>query len=246
VIYIREAHPTDGRQVPANIRDNILIADPKSLEERRKVAHQFAEQFKISLPILVDTLDDQLEKAYAGWPDRLYVIDAAGRIAYKGAPGPGGFKVAEIPTVLDRLLADPMAGAAPAAPRPAPPALPPAARDRLLSMLQRAGLEETATEPVLRAVGEKMAAYRAVAEARDALMRDVRQQGDVTAALVAYQTAQQEYGKAVERIDRELGAAIGYTRKPRLQAALTAMGLIGQAPAPPPGSAPGPGRGAAR
>jgi hypothetical protein len=32
------------------------------------------------------------------------VIDADGKIAYKGGPGPGGFKPSEIPPVLDRLL----------------------------------------------------------------------------------------------------------------------------------------------
>src|SRR5688572_372478 len=90
LVYIREAHPTDGWQVPANVRDNVLVADPKSLEERRKVAREFAAQFKLKLPILVDTLDDRLERAYAAWPDRVYVIDAAGRIAYKGGPGPRG------------------------------------------------------------------------------------------------------------------------------------------------------------
>jgi hypothetical protein len=58
----------------------------------------------VSLPICVDTLDDAVEKAYAGWPDRIYVIDADGKIAYKGGPGPGGFKVADVPDVLDRLL----------------------------------------------------------------------------------------------------------------------------------------------
>jgi Iodothyronine deiodinase len=104
VIYIREAHPIDGWQVPINVKEKILIADPKTLEERRKVAKEFAAQFKVTLPICVDTLDDQVEKTYAGWPDRFYVIDAEGKIAYKGDPGPAGFRVADVPPELDRLL----------------------------------------------------------------------------------------------------------------------------------------------
>lgn len=88
------------------MRDKILIKDPKTLEKRREVARELASQFKVSLPIFVDALDDRVERAYTGWPDRLYVIDTRGRIAYKGGPGPRGFRVSEIPPVLDRLLGE--------------------------------------------------------------------------------------------------------------------------------------------
>lgn len=103
VMYIREAHPTDGRAIQGN---KFKIADPKSLEERQKVAQAFAAQLKLSIPILVDGLDDKVEKAYAGWPDRIYVIDAGGKIVHKGDPGPRGFSpsVKEVPAVLDKLM----------------------------------------------------------------------------------------------------------------------------------------------
>jgi type I thyroxine 5'-deiodinase len=68
------------------------------------VAKEFAAQFKVSIPICVDTLDDRVEKAYAGWPDRLYVVDAEGKLAYVGGPGPGGFQDRALPPVLDRLM----------------------------------------------------------------------------------------------------------------------------------------------
>ena len=65
-----------------------------------------AAQLKLSMPVLVDTIDDQVDKVYAGWPDRIYIIDAAGKIVHKGAPGPGGFApaVKAAPGVLDQLL----------------------------------------------------------------------------------------------------------------------------------------------
>lgn len=103
MVYIREAHPTDGWQVPQNQKDNILVKDPTTDAEREKVAKDFAKQFKLKLPVLLDTIDDKMEKNYAGWPDRLYVIDGNGKIAYKGAPGPRGFKPDELPAVLDAL-----------------------------------------------------------------------------------------------------------------------------------------------
>lgn len=62
------------------------------------------KDFKVSLPVLVDSIDDTAGKAYSAWPDRLYVIDAEGKLAYVGAPGPRGFQPAEIPPVLKKLL----------------------------------------------------------------------------------------------------------------------------------------------
>src|SRR5206468_7455206 len=42
--------------------------------------------------------------AYSAWPDRIYVVDVAGRVAYKGAPGPWGFRTAEAAAMIERLL----------------------------------------------------------------------------------------------------------------------------------------------
>jgi hypothetical protein len=51
---------------------------------------------KVSIPTLIDKENDQVNKNYAGWPERLYVIGTDGKIAYKGGPGPGGFRVSEV------------------------------------------------------------------------------------------------------------------------------------------------------
>jgi hypothetical protein len=233
-MYIREAHPTDGRQAPANIRDNILIADPKTLFERQKVAREFDAQFKVSVPILVDSLDDVVGTVYAGWPDRLYVIDAEGKIAYRGGPGPSGFRVGEAVPVLTRLT-----GLVPVAPLPpdhrtAPSDLSQPMRERLMGMLERMGLEEKARETVLLHLGKRMEAYRSVQEARRALMNlGNASEEEITRALDAYQEAQKKYTAAVEKLDNELDSAIGYRKKPRLNAALVGMGVLGVAPAAP-------------
>ncbi|MBI3823819.1 MAG: deiodinase [Planctomycetes bacterium] len=102
VVYIREAHPTDGWALPNN---KFKITDPKSLEERQKAAREFAKDLKLTLPILVDALDDQVNNLYGGWPDRVYVIDADGKIALKGGMGPGGFtpSVKAASGVLEKL-----------------------------------------------------------------------------------------------------------------------------------------------
>ena len=103
MIYIREAHPVGGPRRPP---EQFQIPDPKTLEERQKVAEEFAAEVKLSVPILVDTIDDQVEQAYSGWPDRIYIMDQHGKIVHKGEPGPRGFQpsVKEAPSVLDKLL----------------------------------------------------------------------------------------------------------------------------------------------
>ncbi len=104
IVYIQEAHPTDAWQMVSNVRDNVLFASPKSAGERDQVAGACVRRLGIEIPALVDNLDDAVERVYTGWPDRLYVIDADGRIAWKSAPGPFGFHPAGVETALNRIL----------------------------------------------------------------------------------------------------------------------------------------------
>lgn len=62
------------------------------------------KDLQLTIPCLIDDLMDTAEKAYAGWPDRFYVVDVEGKIAYKGDPGPRGFKPELAETALQKLL----------------------------------------------------------------------------------------------------------------------------------------------
>jgi hypothetical protein len=90
--------------VAANQKDKVLVEDPKSYEEREKVAGECVRALGVTIPALIDTMDDTVEKLYAGWPDRMYVIDKSGKIVYKGLPGPRGFKPAEAEQALKKLF----------------------------------------------------------------------------------------------------------------------------------------------
>jgi hypothetical protein len=52
------------------------------------------------MPRVVDDLDNKVDGLYAGWPERMFVVDAAGRIAYAGNQGPWGFKPDEVESWL--------------------------------------------------------------------------------------------------------------------------------------------------
>ena len=104
VVYITEAHPTDLWQVQANVRGGVLFAAARTEEERTSTALACVRKLDIRLPALLDGIDNPTEEAYTGWPDRLYVLDHDGHIAYKSAPGPFGFKPAEVEATLQQLF----------------------------------------------------------------------------------------------------------------------------------------------
>jgi hypothetical protein len=95
-IYVREAHPTDGWRLPSNDKIGISIAQPKSSKERCAVADRCAASLSITMPLLVDDLKDTVGQLYSGMPDRMYVIDRDGKVTYRGARGPFGFKPREM------------------------------------------------------------------------------------------------------------------------------------------------------
>ena len=74
------------------------------MAERDSVAGTCAAKLELTFPFVVDGMDNKAEAAYAGWPDRLYIVRKDGSIAYKGGPGPGGFRVAEMEAKLEEVL----------------------------------------------------------------------------------------------------------------------------------------------
>lgn len=104
VVYIQEAHPVDAWQMQSNVKEGVLVNTTKTLDERTKAAGSCVLNLGIKIPAVVDTPDDRVERAYTGWPDRLYVVDPAGRIAFKSEAGPFGFEPEKVDATLQRLL----------------------------------------------------------------------------------------------------------------------------------------------
>ncbi len=104
MVYVREAHPTDGWSMESNDRVGVSLAQPTTYAERTSVASRCSKQLSLGFPMLVDTMDDAVGARYSGMPSRLYLIDPKGRVAYKSGRGPFGFKPAELEQSLVLLL----------------------------------------------------------------------------------------------------------------------------------------------
>ena len=114
-IYIREAHPIEGWWLGSGIPGAAIkwftraatdVHDPTTLDERRAVAQRCNAALEYGIPTLADDLDDSVNKAYAAWPTRLYLIGTDGNVAYAGGLGPFGFKPAALGRAIEQLRAD--------------------------------------------------------------------------------------------------------------------------------------------
>ena len=104
LIYIREAHPADGWSAQVNPRLR-YVQQPETSMQRFQVANSCVTDLQISMPCLIDSMDDATMQAYNALPDRLYLIGRDGRIAFKGGHGPFGFKPPELEAAIEAELA---------------------------------------------------------------------------------------------------------------------------------------------
>lgn len=88
VIYTIEAHPKgdpspySGKEwvTPKNEQERILLPQPKSQAERATVAKSCIAKEKLTVPVVVDTMENTVWKAYGSAPNCAYVVDRGGKI----------------------------------------------------------------------------------------------------------------------------------------------------------------------
>jgi type I thyroxine 5'-deiodinase len=104
VVYIAEAHSEDGWQTSSNRTEGVVIRQHTTLAERRAAALRCARELELSIPMLVDSMDDAAGTAFSAWPERIYIIGADQRIAYQGGHGPYDFNPDEGRAALEEIL----------------------------------------------------------------------------------------------------------------------------------------------
>ena len=106
VVYIQEAHPTDGWQVDSNISDDVLFRQHQSFDEREEAAQSCSIGLKISIPTLVEEMDNAIDEAYGAAPERLYLIGKDGKVLYHVGAGPHFFDLDELDEALQKMEAE--------------------------------------------------------------------------------------------------------------------------------------------
>ena len=107
-VYIAEAHPDDEWQMDSNREQNFVFKQPRNFDQRKELAKILVDRLKYRVPLAIDSMDNRTDKAFAAWPERIYILGEGGKILYKGGPGPFGFKPDEAEKALAGLVRPPV------------------------------------------------------------------------------------------------------------------------------------------
>jgi hypothetical protein len=94
----------------SNVDEGVCYPQPKSLSQRVAIANDFTLRFHFPVPLGVDSMANTADALYAGWPERVYILDESGKIVYRGGLGPFHFHPEEARAWLDRRFPAPRAG----------------------------------------------------------------------------------------------------------------------------------------
>jgi len=102
IVYISEAHATDVWP----LGNTVCVNDHKTIEERIQVANtHIIENRKCKIPMLVDSIENEFERFFHGWPERYFILQGD-NLAYVAQPSKNdqGFFIDEVFASLNELL----------------------------------------------------------------------------------------------------------------------------------------------
>jgi len=90
LIYIREAHAINGT-APHPIAHEKGILNHTNIQDRCATAEMLIRDKCLTIPTLIDSMDNAVSIDYNAHPDRIFVVRTDGRFGAAAEPGPGGF-----------------------------------------------------------------------------------------------------------------------------------------------------------
>ena len=101
VVYSKEPHAGETRHFKK-------YAQHTSYAHKKRYAAELVAEFGMKVPVLIDDLDESVVRAFGRMPNMTFIVDKAGRIAYKA----DWMEAERVQALLDALLAEQEAEAA--------------------------------------------------------------------------------------------------------------------------------------
>ena len=103
-VYVQEAHPTDGWQIDSNVAESVLFRQHQNFDEREEAAQTCSIDLHISIPTLVEEMDNAIDEAYGAAPTP--VLDRKRRqCLLPRRSGPHLFDLDELDEAIKRMEA---------------------------------------------------------------------------------------------------------------------------------------------
>lgn len=90
MVYIREAHAADSKW-SVDYADDLELLEHVTMTDRCSNAKALIDDKSLTIPCVVDDMENSTNFAYSGWPDRIFVVRTDGRLAVAAKEGPFGF-----------------------------------------------------------------------------------------------------------------------------------------------------------
>jgi len=95
-----EAHAAD--EWPLGTK--VVVNQHKTVQERIEAAKQLQKNYSVTMPVVVDDIDNPFHEAYAAWPERYYIVDAESKLASIAVPGTLGYTSEHVEDVRQWLV----------------------------------------------------------------------------------------------------------------------------------------------
>jgi type I thyroxine 5'-deiodinase len=90
MVYIREAHAADSKW-SVGYAEDLGLLEHQDFSQRCSNAKALMDDKSLTIPCVVDDMENTTNLAYSGWPDRIFVVRTDGRLAVAADEGPFGF-----------------------------------------------------------------------------------------------------------------------------------------------------------
>jgi type I thyroxine 5'-deiodinase len=98
-IYIVEAHPVDEWKFD----NNVCYLQPKTIEQRLRIANDFVNKFNYKTPLFVDNMNNEADRLFNARPERLAVVEN-GVLVWRSGPGPHEYDPSKLEAFLDQHM----------------------------------------------------------------------------------------------------------------------------------------------